>query len=59
MSLQLAACRRPPGFRANFHWTFRGLDIGFSLDQGIVTGKFVSRGAHWTDHRSGPLPRPA
>ena len=47
---------RPPG---KLHWTFRGLDIGFSLVQGIVTGIFVSRGAHWTEHRSGSLPRPA
>jgi hypothetical protein len=26
--------------------------LAFSLVQGIVTGNFVSRGAHWTDHCS-------
>lgn len=59
MFLELAACRRPPGFRANSLDLQRSWTLAFSLVQGVVTGTFIRRGIEGMDRPAGFLPRPA
>lgn len=49
MFLELAACRRSPGFRANSLDPQGSWTLAFSLVQGVVTRNFVSRGMQGTD----------